>query len=57
VTIWLEADQEVRCARLAERNAAGDGDGSWFAMWTAQEADFYAREKSNEIADLIIETN
>jgi hypothetical protein len=42
---------------LAERNAAGDGDGSWFAMWTAQEADFYAREKSNEIADLIIETN
>ena len=57
VTVWLEADQAVRQSRIAERNAAGDGDGSWFGMWTAQEADFYAREKSNEIADLIIETN
>jgi uridine kinase len=57
LTIWLEADQSVRQARIAERNAAGDGDGSWFAMWSAQEADFYAREKSNEIADLTISTN
>ena len=57
VTVWLEADQAVRQARIAERNTAGDGDGSWFAMWTTQEADFYAREKSNEIADLLIETN
>ena len=57
VAIWLEADQEVRRARLTERQAPGDGDGSWFAMWSAQEADFYAREKSDEIADLVIETN
>ena len=57
VTIWLEADQTVRQARIAERNAVGDGDGSWFAMWSAQEADFYAREKSTEIADQVIETN
>ena len=54
VTIWLEADQTVRQARIAARQAAGDGDGSWFAMWSAQEADFYAREKSDEIADLVI---
>ena len=54
VTIWLEADQAVRQARIAARGAEGDGDGSWFAMWTAQEADFYAREKSDEIADLTI---
>jgi hypothetical protein len=55
ITIWLETEQAVRQSRIAARNAEGDGDGSWFAMWTAQEADFYAREKSAEIADLIIE--
>ncbi len=55
ITVWLEAAQAVRQARIATRNTAGDGDGSWFAMWTAQEADFYAREKSKEIAELIIE--
>jgi uridine kinase len=57
ITIWLEVEQAVRQSRIAGRNADGDGDGSWFAMWTAQEADFYAREKSAEIADLVIETN
>ena len=55
ITIWLEADQAVRHERLTARRAEGDGDGSWFAMWSAQEADFYAREKSAEIADLVIE--
>lgn len=54
ITVWLEADQAVRQARIAARNAEGDGDGTWFGMWTAQEADFYAREKSDEIADLVI---
>lgn len=57
VAIWLEADQEIRRARLTDRQGPGDGDGSWFTMWSAQEADFYAREKSDEIADLVIETN
>lgn len=57
VKVWLEADQALRQDRINERNAAGDGDGSWFAMWTAQEADFYAREKSDEIADLVIDAN
>ena len=56
VTIWLEADQETRRARLNDRQGPGDRDGSWFAMWSAQEADFYAREKSDEIADQVIET-
>ena len=54
VTVWLEADQAVRQERIAGRQAEGDGDGSWFAMWSAQEADFYAREKSAEIADFVI---
>ena len=54
ITVWLEADQAVRQARIADRKAEGDGDGSWFAMWSAQEADFYAREKSSEIADFTI---
>ena len=57
VTIWLEAEQQVRQQRIASRQAAGDGDGSWFAMWSAQEADFYAREKSDEIADLRLDAN
>ena len=56
-TVWLEADQAVRQARISTRQAEGDGDGSWFAMWSAQEADFYAREKSDEIADLVIDAN
>lgn len=55
ITIWLEADLTTRQARIAARNADGDGDGSWFAMWSAQEVDFYAREKSNKIAHLVIE--
>ena len=54
ITVWLEADQAVRQERIAGRKAEGDGDGSWFAMWSAQEADFYAREKSSEIADFTI---
>jgi uridine kinase len=57
VKIWLEAEQSIRQTRLSQRQALGDGDGSWFAMWSAQEADFYAREKSDEIADLVFETN
>ena len=57
LTIWLEADQAVRQERISARNAEGDGDGSWFAMWSAQEADFYAREKSDEIADRTITTD
>ena len=55
LTLWLEADQAVRQERLAARKADGDGDGSWFAMWSAQEADFFAREKSVDLADLVIE--
>ncbi len=57
LTIWLEAEQGVRLQRLANREDSAGGDTSWFAMWTAQEADFYAREKSDEIADLVIPTD
>jgi uridine kinase len=54
VTIWLEADQGLRMERLANREDSAGGDTSWFAMWSAQEADFYAREKSDELANLVI---
>jgi uridine kinase len=50
--IWLEAPEEVRQARWVER----DGhkfDDKW-PIWAAQEIDFYAREKSVDLADLII---
>lgn len=57
ITIWLEAEQGLRLERLATREDAANGDTSWFAMWTTQEADFYAREKSAEIAQVVITTD
>ena len=51
--IWLEAQESVRQARWLER----EGDLEKFDMWAAQELDFYAREKSILLADLVIATD
>jgi uridine kinase len=51
--IWLEAKESVRQARWLER----EGDLGKFDMWAAQELDFYAREKSASLADLVIATD
>ena len=57
VSIWLEADQEIRRARLTERQGPGDGGGERSAVRRAGEAGSSGREPSEEIADLVIETN
>ncbi len=46
--VWLDVSQDVRF----ERWLAREGDDSQWAKWAAQEADFYAREKSDELASL-----
>jgi cytidylate kinase len=51
--IWLEAKEPVRQSRWRER----EGNLDKFEMWAAQELDFYAREKSLELADLVITTD
>jgi cytidylate kinase len=51
--IWLEAKEQVRQARWLER----EGNLDKFEMWAAQELDFYAREKSASLADLVIATD
>ncbi len=48
--IWLEVDAEVRHQRWLER----EGNDEFWGRWAGQEIDFYAREKSVELADLIV---
>jgi uridine kinase len=53
ISIWLEASEETRRERwiLRERHLEK------FDFWAAQELDFYAREKSQSLADLVIKTD
>ena len=53
VSLWLEAGEEVRRQRWLERERHLDK----FDFWAAQELDFYAREKSKSLADLVIATD
>jgi uridine kinase len=53
LSLWLEASEETRRKRWLERERHLDK----FDFWAAQELDFYAREKSKSLADLVIETN
>lgn len=52
LSIWLEASEDVRRARWLARERHLDK----FDFWAAQELDFYAREKSQSLADLVIKT-
>lgn len=47
IKIWLEVPQEIRHHRWLER----EGSAEHWAEWAAQEEEFYAREKSSELAD------
>ena len=51
--VWLEADAAVRKTRFHQRDS-GRFDG-YFATWSAQEDEYYQREKSAELAQIIIE--
>jgi dephospho-CoA kinase len=53
ISIWLEASEEVRRARWLTRERHLDK----FDFWAAQELDFYAREKSQSLADLVLKTD
>jgi uridine kinase len=53
ISIWLEASEETRRERWLVRERHLDK----FDFWAAQELDFYAREKSQSLADLVIKTD
>jgi uridine kinase len=53
ITIWLEASEETRRERWIQRERHLEK----FDFWAAQELDFYAREKSQSLANLVIKTD
>ena len=53
ISIWLEASEETRRERWIQRERHLEK----FDFWAAQELDFYAREKSQALADLIVKTD
>ena len=53
IAIWLEASEETRRQRWLKRERNLDK----FDFWAAQELDFYAREKSQSLADLVVRTD
>lgn len=54
VRVWLEAEDQERQQRWRDR-VGTDHDEFW-PVWSAQELDFYAREKSAELADFSLRT-
>jgi dephospho-CoA kinase len=53
LSLWLEASEETRRERWLKRERHLDK----FDFWAAQELDFYAREKSQSLADLVVATD
>jgi uridine kinase len=53
IFIWLEASEETRRERWIQRERHLEK----FDFWATQELDFYAREKSQSLADLVIKTD
>jgi uridine kinase len=53
ISIWLEASEETRRERWIQRERHLEK----FDFWAAQELDFYAREKSQSLADLVLKTD
>ena len=53
ISIWLEASEKTRRERWIQRERHLEK----FDFWAAQELDFYAREKSQSLADLVIKTD
>ena len=50
IKIWVESDDQLRYQRWLER----EGSEENFGRWAAQEVEFYARERSPEIADVTV---
>ena len=53
LSLWIEADPTKRRLRFSERDK-GKFDEYW-GVWVAQEEEFYAAERSRELADLVIQ--
>jgi uridine kinase len=53
ICIWLEASEETRRERWIQRERHLEK----FDFWAAQELDFYAREKSQSLSDLVFKTD
>ena len=51
--LWIEADSTKRRLRFSERDH-GKFDEYW-GVWADQEEEFYAAERSRELADLVIQ--
>jgi len=51
--LWIEADSTRRRQRFSERDR-GKFDEYW-GVWAAQEEEFYAAERSRELAELVIQ--
>jgi uridine kinase len=49
IRVWLEVDENIRFERWVER----EGSDEHWAQWSAQELEFYARERSSELATLV----
>ncbi|MEY2675792.1 MAG: hypothetical protein RL102_1058 [Actinomycetota bacterium] len=49
IRVWLEVPEGVRHQRWLDR----EGNDEFWARWSAQEVEFYAREKSDELADIV----
>ncbi|MGO2112758.1 MAG: hypothetical protein ACTH31_14230 [Pseudoclavibacter sp.] len=49
VALWLDVDETQRRDRATTR----DGDDWWWGIWRDQERDFYAREGSQGLAQLV----
>jgi uridine kinase len=54
LSLWLEADEAVRAQRWIDRS--GHDHDEWWPIWAAQELEFYARERSAEIAQFVART-
>lgn len=50
LSVWLEEDETTRKQRWIER----EGNDEHWASWAAQELDFYARERSAELAATVL---
>jgi uridine kinase len=53
LSLWLDASEATRRERWLKRERHLDK----FDFWAAQELDFYAREKSQILADLVVKTD
>jgi uridine kinase len=50
--IWIDADEQERRRRFSERD--GGKFDEYFGIWSAQEEEYYERERSRQLAQLIV---